>query len=153
METTAAERRNGGYIYDWKQPPEAMEEALGSLKATHASAAACTACALHKNRSNPVFGVGLANAALMFVGEGPGPDEDKDGEPFTGRSGQLLDRIVAAMGAKRENVFLTNIVTCQLNDSRQLLKSYIEACRPHLEAQIAAVAPHVIVALGSSAWT
>ena len=138
---------------DWREPARATDDAIRTLERTAAATATCTACALHLQRNKSVFGAGHANAALMFVGEGPGPDEGTRGEPFTGRSGELLNRIIRAMGARRENVFLTNIVSCQLDESRQLLKGHVEACRGHLEAQIDAVEPQVIVALGSSAWT
>ena len=116
------------------------------------AAASCTACSLHRERTRCVFGTGKADATLMFVGEAPGPDEDRTGEPFTGRSGQLLTRIVEAMGFSRGNVFLTNVVTCRLDEGRHLNQQQVNACRDHLEAQIRIVSPTVIVALGSTAW-
>ncbi len=138
---------------DWRNPPPARPEAAAALAETAARAAACAACPLHLNRTRSVFGTGHPNARLMFVGEAPGPDEDQRGEPFIGRSGQLLGRIIAAMRAERGAVYLTNVALCRLDDSRQLTRAQTDACRGHLEAQIAAVRPAVIVALGSSAWT
>ena len=99
-----------------------------------------------------MFGEGDPHAELLFVGEAPGPDEDRTGRPFTGRSGALLDRIIEAIGKHREDVYLTNVVTCRLNDDRELTRQQIEACRDHLEAQIKAVDPEIIVPLGSTAW-
>ena len=115
-------------------------------------AAACTLCDLHRNRTNGVFGTGDPQARLAFIGEGPGPSEDAAGEPFTGRSGKLLDRILTAMGVGRAHAFLTNVVCCRLDDPRTLERASIEACRPLLEAQLQIVAPEVIVPLGMSAW-
>ena len=113
---------------------------------------ACTACDLHEHRTSCVFGIGHANADLMFVGEAPGPDEDEAGEPFTGRSGQLLDRIIAAIGADRGRVYLANAVQCRLDNDRHLTKKYIGACRGFLSRQIELVDPRIIVPLGSTAW-
>ena len=88
----------------------------------------------------------------MFVGEAPGPEEDCTGEPFTGRSGHLLDRIIEAMGHLRDDVFLTNVVLCRLDDDQFLERTQVEACRDHLESQIQAVDPRIIVPLGATAW-
>ena len=122
------------------------------LETTAEAASKCTACSLHENRTKSVFGTGSPTAALMWVGEAPGPDEDRSGTPFTGRSGELLDRIIEAMGLKRTDVYLTNVVPCRLDDARRLTKTQIETCRHHLESQIAAVEPRVIIPLGSTAW-
>ena len=99
-----------------------------------------------------MFGCGDPQARIAWVGEGAGPDEDRAGEPFTGRSGQLLTRIIAAMGMARSDMWLTNIVCCRLGDERRLTKAQIDACRGHLETQIEIVDPGVIVPLGWSAW-
>ena len=123
------------------------------LERARIAAETCTACSLHHQRTHSVLGIGHANAEMMWVGEAPGPDEDIQGAPFTGRSGELLDRIVEALGARREEVFLGNTVSCRLDEARRLTREQTEACRHFLEAQIDAVGPRVIVALGATAWT
>lgn len=111
----------------------------------------CTRCRLHKDRANVVFGVGSPVARLMFVGEGPGADEDRKGEPFVGRAGQLLDRIITAMGLTREAVYIANVVKCRPPENRNPLPDEASTCRPFLEAQIRIVRPEVIVTLGKVA--
>ncbi len=108
----------------------------------------CTRCKLHKGRTNLVFGVGNPNARLMFVGEGPGRDEDLQGEPFVGKAGQLLDRMIVAMGIERADVYIANIVKCRPPRNRDPEGDEVEACEPFLQRQIRAVQPEVIVALG-----
>ena len=130
----------------------ARREAKSTLQRTAACARTCTACELHANRTKSVFGIGDPQARLMFVGEGPGPEEDRVGEPFTGRSGDLLTRIIEAMQLRRAETFLTNVVVCRLDDSRRLTKTHTEACRHYLESQIETVRPAIIVPLGSTAW-
>jgi DNA polymerase len=95
-----------------------------------------------------VFGVGDPAASLMFVGEGPGADEDLQGEPFVGRAGQLLTRMIEAMGFARSEVYIANVVKCRPPGNRDPEPDEIEACEPFLKAQIAAIRPRVIVALG-----
>jgi DNA polymerase len=95
-----------------------------------------------------VFGVGDPGAALMFVGEGPGADEDLQGEPFVGKAGQLLTKMIEAMGFRREEVYIANVVKCRPPGNRDPEPDEIAACEPFLKAQIAAVRPRVIVALG-----
>ena len=128
----------------WRTPTEASAEAIATLRTTRAHAAACTSCSLHELRTNCVFGTGHANAELMWVGEAAGPEEDKTGEPFTGKSGELLDRINEAIGGTRRDTWLTNVVNCRLDEYRHLSKTQIDACREHLEAQISAVNPKVM---------
>jgi uracil-DNA glycosylase len=111
----------------------------------------CTRCKLHRSRTNLVFGVGSAEARLMFVGEGPGADEDQQGEPFVGRAGQLLTQIIKAMGLTREQVYIANVVKCRPPENRNPEPDEIEACSPFLRAQIELIAPEVIVALGKFA--
>ena len=108
-------------------------------------------CKLHAGRTNIVFGVGNPDARLMFVGEGPGADEDEQGEPFVGRAGQLLTQIIKAMGLAREDVYIANVVKCRPPGNRNPEPDEIEACSPFLQAQIAAIGPTVIVALGKFA--
>jgi len=111
----------------------------------------CTRCKLHKGRTNIVFGVGDPQARLMFIGEGPGADEDLKGEPFVGRAGQLLTQIIKAMGLTREQVYIANVVKCRPPENRNPEPDEIEQCSPFLRAQIASVNPTVIVALGKFA--
>ncbi|MBJ80050.1 MAG: hypothetical protein CMH60_01910 [Myxococcales bacterium] len=108
----------------------------------------CQRCKLCDQRKNIVFGVGDPHARLMFVGEGPGADEDIKGEPFVGKAGQLLTRMIQAMGLRREDVYIANIVKCRPPENRDPEPDEIAACEPFLLQQIEAVQPEVIVALG-----
>lgn len=114
-------------------------------------ALSCRRCELHKTRTKVVFGVGDENATLMFVGEAPGRDEDLRGEPFVGRAGQLLDRILAAIDLSREEVYIANVLKCRPPNNRDPLPSEMEACRPFLIRQIELVNPKLICALGRHA--
>lgn len=111
----------------------------------------CKRCGLCQDRRNIVFGAGAANARLMFVGEGPGSDEDMQGLPFVGAAGQLLTKIIAAMQLTREDVYICNVVKCRPPGNRNPAEAEIRACLPFLERQIAAVKPLFIVGLGSVA--
>ena len=112
----------------------------------------CTRCRLHKQgRKQIVFGVGNPNAELMFIGEAPGADEDQQGEPFVGRAGQLLNNMIKAMGLRREDVYIANIVKCRPPGNRTPERDECETCSPFLMRQIAAIKPKVIVALGAVA--
>jgi uracil-DNA glycosylase len=111
----------------------------------------CTRCRLHKGRTNLVFGVGNPDADLMFVGEGPGADEDAQGEPFVGRAGQLLNNMISAMGLRREDVYIANVVKCRPPGNRTPEKDECEICSPFLLRQIDVIKPKVIVALGAVA--
>ena len=113
----------------------------------------CTRCKLSVGRNKIVFGDGDPRARLMFVGEGPGADEDASGLPFVGRGGQLLNNMINAMGLQREQVYIANIVKCRPPSNRVPEPDEAHTCIPFLEQQIAAVAPEVIVALGSTAAT
>ena len=108
----------------------------------------CTRCKLHRGRTRLVFGVGNPQAELMFVGEGPGAEEDRQGEPFVGKAGQLLTRMIEAMGFARSQVYIANVVKCRPPENRDPEPDEIESCEPFLKAQIAALRPRVIVALG-----
>jgi uracil-DNA glycosylase len=113
---------------------------------------ACTRCKLHTlGRKQVVFGVGNPNADLMFVGEAPGADEDEQGEPFVGRAGQLLTKIIEAIALKREDVYIANIIKCRPPGNRNPEPDEVEQCEPFLFKQVAAVKPRVIVALGKFA--
>ncbi|HTK94352.1 MAG TPA: uracil-DNA glycosylase [Terriglobales bacterium] len=121
------------------------------LRAIREDIGDCTRCVLHKGRHNLVFGVGNPRAELMFVGEGPGADEDAKGEPFVGRAGQLLNKMIEAMGLKREEVYIANVVKCRPPDNRTPERDEMETCGPFLFRQIEAIRPKVIVALGATA--
>jgi uracil-DNA glycosylase len=111
----------------------------------------CTRCRLHKGRTKLVFGVGNVNADIMFVGEGPGADEDKQGEPFVGRAGQLLNNMISAMGIRREDVYIANVVKCRPPENRTPEKDECDTCSPFLMRQIEIIQPKMIVALGAVA--
>jgi uracil-DNA glycosylase len=115
-------------------------------------ALACARCPLAEGRTNVVFGVGNPEADLMFVGEAPGRDEDLQGQPFVGRSGKLLDRLLLEeLGVGREACYIANVLMCRPPGNRDPKPDEVAACRPHLEAKIAAIGPRVIVTLGNFA--
>ena len=111
----------------------------------------CTRCKLHKGRTNLVFGVGNPKAELVFVGEGPGHDEDMQGEPFVGRAGKLLTQMIEAMGLRREDVYICNVVKCRPPENRLPERDEIATCSPFLLRQLAVIKPRVICALGACA--
>lgn len=116
-----------------------------------AEAAACTRCELHVGRTRSVFARGSFEAPIAFVGEGPGQHEDQQGVPFVGAAGQLLDKMIAAMGFGRDEVYVCNVVKCRPPENRTPLPPEAAACAPYLAGQIEIVAPQVIVALGRCA--
>jgi DNA polymerase len=122
-----------------------------ALLAIRADLGDCRRCKLAGGRTTLVFGVGNPTAELMFVGEGPGADEDQQGEPFVGKAGQLLTRMIEAMGFRREQVHIANVVKCRPPGNRNPEPDELEACEPFLRRQIEAVGPKVIVALGKFA--
>jgi DNA polymerase len=111
----------------------------------------CTRCKLHRHRTQIVFGVGNPRAGLVFVGEAPGADEDAQGEPFVGRAGQLLTKIIQAMGMQREDVYICNIIKCRPPNNRTPESEEILACQPFLVKQLQAIRPRFICALGGPA--
>ena len=115
-------------------------------------ALACTKCPLAEGgRTQVVFGVGNRSADLVFVGEGPGAEEDKQGVPFVGRAGQLLTRLIEGIGMTRDDVYIANVVKCRPPGNRDPQPLEIETCRPYLEAQLALLDPKVVVTLGNFA--
>ncbi|OGQ51014.1 MAG: DNA polymerase [Deltaproteobacteria bacterium RIFCSPLOWO2_02_56_12] len=123
-----------------------------SLEELRAAIGDCRRCKLWPGRTHVVFGVGNAKAKLMFIGEGPGRDEDLQGEPFVGRAGQLLtDIITKGMGLKREDVYIANVVKCRPPENRNPEPDEVESCEPFLKKQIELVQPQIIVALGKFA--
>src|SRR5215831_1231024 len=131
--------------------PPVINDKPSALKLIRADIGDCTRCRLHKGRTNLVFGVGNVNAELMFVGEGPGADEDQQGEPFVGRAGQLLNNMISAMGLRREDVYIANVIKCRPPGNRTPERDECETCSPFLMRQIDVIRPQVIVALGAVA--
>jgi uracil-DNA glycosylase len=121
------------------------------LEAVAAEAAGCTRCRLHESRTQVVFGQGDPQADLMFVGEAPGFHEDRQGLPFVGPSGQLLNRLLEGIGLRRQDVYICNVVKSRPPKNRDPLPDEIAACRPWLDAQIRLVDPKVVVTLGNFA--
>jgi DNA polymerase len=126
--------------------PEPRSESLDAIRGDIGD---CRRCKLASGRTNIVFGSGNPNADLMFVGEAPGAEEDRQGLPFVGRAGQLLTRIIEAMGLRRDDVFICNILKCRPPENRNPEPDEIASCEPFLFRQVAAVQPKVICALGT----
>src|ERR1022692_1472442 len=134
------------------KPEQRVSDPIKALKIIREDLGDCTRCALHKQgRKQIVFGVGNPEAELMFVGEGPGADEDEKGEPFVGRAGQLLNNMIKAMGLQREEIYIANIVKCRPPGNRTPEREECATCSPFLMRQIAAIKPKVVVALGAVA--
>ena len=143
-----AESAGGGTVPETIAKPVAAPSALDTWDEIIAAIHACTACELSQNCTQKVPGVGDRHADLLIVGEGPGHDEDIQGEPFVGRSGQLLDRMLAAIGFDRQQVYITNIVKCRPPNNRDPRPEEALQCRAYLEAQIKLIAPRVILSVG-----
>ena len=134
------------------KPEQAIPDPIAALKIIREDLGDCTRCKLHQQgRKQIVFGVGNPHADLMFVGEGPGADEDAQGEPFVGRAGQLLNNMIKAMGLKREDVYIANVVKCRPPGNRTPERDECDTCSPFLMRQIAVIKPKVVVALGAVA--
>jgi uracil-DNA glycosylase len=122
-----------------------------SLADAALEASVCVACRLAQGRTQVVYGVGSSDADLLFIGEGPGYHEDKQGEPFVGAAGQLLNRMLAEIGTRREDVYIANVVKCRPPGNRDPLPDEIEACSPWLAEQVQLIDPHIVVTLGNFA--
>ncbi len=134
------------------RPESGVKDRAQALRIIREDLGDCTRCPLHKQgRKQIVFGVGDPNAELMFIGEAPGADEDQQGEPFIGRAGQLLNNMIKAMGLRREDVYIANIIKCRPPGNRTPERDECETCSPFLMRQIAVVKPKAIVALGAVA--
>jgi uracil-DNA glycosylase len=134
------------------KPEQRASDPAAALKIIREDLGDCTRCKLHKQgRKQIVFGVGNPRAELMFVGEGPGADEDTQGEPFVGRAGQLLNNMIKAMGLWREDVYIANVVKCRPPANRTPERDECDTCSPFLMRQIAVLKPKVVVALGAVA--
>ncbi len=152
-------RDDGVTGIEWGTPasaPAPMAPADGpepgaALAAIAGKISGCRRCGLHKTRTRTVPGQGLSRPEILFIGEGPGADEDLQGLAFVGRAGQLLTRLITRMGYRREDVFIANVVKCRPPENRKPLPDEMEACRPFLREQIAVLQPKVIVTLGATA--
>ena len=137
-------------MFDQVSVPDAAT-AADRLRLIREELGACTRCKLHAGRTTLVYGVGNPDAELMFVGEAPGRDEDLQGIPFVGRAGQLLTRIIESIELRREDVYIANVIKCRPPDNRNPAPDEVRTCEPFLFAQVDAIRPRVIVALGSFA--
>ncbi len=134
------------------RPESTVSDPAQALLAIREDLGDCTRCRLHKQgRKQIVFGVGNPRAELMFIGEAPGADEDAQGEPFVGRAGQLLNNMIKAMGLRREDIYIANIIKCRPPGNRTPERDECETCSPFLMRQIATIRPKVLVALGAVA--
>jgi uracil-DNA glycosylase len=136
-------------IWRLRSRPTAGKLAEGEWLALKAAVPACTACGLHKSRAQTVFGVGDEKAEWMLIGEAPGAEEDRLGEPFVGQAGKLLDNMLAAIGLKRgENVYIANVLKCRPPGNRNPEPEEVAKCTPFLKQQIALIQPKLIIAMG-----
>ena len=133
-----------------REPMLSRADKIANLgwSALRAEVSACQACELYKSRTNPVFGVGNQTARLLIIGEAPGAHEDKQGEPFVGRGGQLLTNMLLAIGIKREEVYIANILKSRPPSNRDPLPEEVSACTPFLLRQISLIKPRLILAVG-----
>ena len=138
----------GNRIYLDEQDSENPEQNKHDLDSFCHSICHCQQCPLGSTRTNFVFGVGNPQADIVFVGEAPGQQEDLKGEPFVGRAGKLLDKILAAVSLSRDDVYICNVLKCRPPQNRDPLPSEVDQCEPYLKAQLALINPKLIVALG-----
>ncbi|MEE2876401.1 MAG: uracil-DNA glycosylase [Candidatus Neomarinimicrobiota bacterium] len=141
----------GGQLYLDTFRPVAALDSSGTLEDFRAEICDCLKCPLGSTRTKFVFGVGNPDADLVLIGEAPGRDEDLQGEPFVGRAGQLLDKILAAVNRTRNDVYICNILKCRPPENRAPHQDEIDLCIPYLERQLRMISPKLIVALGATA--
>lgn len=130
---------------DKKGRAQTISDTLATIKE---EVQVCTLCALHQTRTHTVFGVGNQNAEAMFIGEAPGANEDRQGEPFVGRAGMLLNAMLQAIGCKRTEVYIANILKCRPPNNRDPLASEVKLCTPYLQRQISLIQPKILIAVG-----
>jgi len=146
------EAREDLFDVENRKPEFGIADRAQALLAVREDLGDCVRCRLHtQGRKQIVFGVGNPNAELMFIGEAPGADEDQQGEPFVGRAGQLLNNMIKAMGLRRDDVYIANIIKCRPPGNRTPERDECETCSPFLTRQIAVIKPKVVVALGAVA--
>ncbi|MCG8606899.1 uracil-DNA glycosylase, partial [bacterium] len=143
-----AELYGGQFYSDIPENSQATVTKDGALEAFHREIKNCAKCRLAKSRTNFVFGTGNPSANLMCIGEAPGFEEDREGEPFVGAAGQLLNKILAAIGFAREEVYIANIIKCRPPGNRDPEADEVETCMPYLQKQIEMINPKIILALG-----
>jgi len=148
LEPWSGESPRHGLAWPDKAHRKCHKEDLNTLQK---ELAGCTRCRLHEQRKNLVFGEGSACAPIVFVGEGPGSEEDALGRPFVGRAGKLLDKMIQSIGLKRGDVYICNVVKCRPPKNRTPQQEEVETCFPYLARQLAVLSPKVICALGASA--
>jgi uracil-DNA glycosylase len=134
--------------WQYQQPVPPIENNTPQWESLKQRVAACTACSLHQTRTQTVFGVGNQTADLMIIGEAPGFYEDKQGEPFVGRAGQLLTAMIKTMGFERSDVYIANILKCRPPENRDPMSEEVTSCTPFLDQQIALVKPRLLLAVG-----
>jgi uracil-DNA glycosylase family 4 len=153
--TAAPSRKSNLIVLPSAQAPSLFEEFESvpndSLERIRADIGDCTRCRLSERRTNIVFGVGNPKAELVFIGEGPGHDEDVQGIPFVGRAGKLLTQMIEAMGVTRDDVYIANVVKCRPPENRQPEKDEVATCSPFLLRQLEVIRPKAIVCLGATA--
>ena len=147
IRATPASESSGTHGEDGPASPIVYE----SMEEIRAAVESCQACPLHETRTNTVPGAGNENARLVFVGEAPGADEDRQGVPFVGRAGQKLTQIIEAIGLSRSEVYIANVLKCRPPGNRNPLPEEVQACEPYLIAQLRLIKPRVICALGAFA--
>ncbi len=141
--------RDGGEVVDEDLPtPDPSPTAVADWDELRACVTGCTRCDLAQSRTQTVFGVGNTQADWMIIGEAPGAEEDRQGEPFVGRAGKLLDEMLLAIGQSRESVYIANILKCRPPNNRDPQPAEAAACRDYLERQIALIRPRIILAVG-----
>jgi uracil-DNA glycosylase len=149
--SSAPGRVGAGHRYHAAVPVDLEPRQFASFAELEREALGCLRCPLSEGRTQVVFGVGYPHADLMFVGEGPGEQEDRQGEPFVGRAGQLLTKLIEGIGLARADVYIANVVKCRPPGNRDPLPFEIAQCSPFLEAQLTFIAPRVVVTLGNFA--
>jgi DNA polymerase len=147
----SSQSSNNPQRHDSLHRSESLVQLGGSLDEVRTHVAACERCELCRTRTQTVFSRGTGSSGLCFVGEGPGADEDAQGEPFVGAAGQLLDKMITAMGFARDEVYVCNIVKCRPPNNRKPSAEEMQTCIPYLHRQLELLAPQIIVALGATA--
>jgi uracil-DNA glycosylase family 4 len=137
-----------GNDFQDEKSPETLSDNNDEWSILRQKVSSCVKCVLHERRTQTVFGVGNSNADWLIIGEAPGAEEDKQGEPFVGRAGQLLDSMLAAMGLSRAEVFIANILKCRPPENRDPRPEEVEACESYLSNQIKLIQPKIILAVG-----
>jgi uracil-DNA glycosylase len=138
-------------LIEARAQPAASADVRRQLEVLSETVRSCTRCGLSQHRKQTVFARGTGSSGICFVGEGPGADEDAQGLPFVGAAGQLLDRMIAAMGLERDEVYVCNVVKCRPPENRKPEPEEMAACLPYLEEQLQLIGPQVVVALGATA--